>query len=72
LAKDARDCLEMCLLLHTNQEHPDDRLLEHTKELIAELEAAGFHPSPLDPDELTADDGDEDAWEDDDDDVEMS
>ncbi|KAG6812957.1 hypothetical protein H0H92_015076 [Tricholoma furcatifolium] len=60
LAKDARDCLETCKVLHTNQEHPDTPLLEHTNELIAKLEALGVAPSPVD-----AEDGEgEDGWED--------
>ncbi|KAJ8461797.1 hypothetical protein ONZ51_g11309 [Trametes cubensis] len=46
LARDARDCLETCQMLHINQEHPDKPLLEHVRELIAKLEALGIQPSP--------------------------
>ncbi|RPD60083.1 TPR-like protein [Lentinus tigrinus ALCF2SS1-7] len=72
LARDARDCLETCQMLHTNQEHPDAPLLEHVRELIAKLELLGIHPSP----EGEGDD-DGDGWEDvedsdDDGDVEMA
>lgn len=61
LAKDARDCLETCQILHTNEKHPDIPLLEHVKELIAKLDALGITTSPED------DDGDDDEaeWEDD-------
>ncbi|KAF8071895.1 hypothetical protein FPV67DRAFT_1483083 [Lyophyllum atratum] len=48
LAKDARDCLETCQVLHTNQEHPDAPLLEHVRELIGKLDALGITPSPAD------------------------
>ncbi|KAM6504523.1 hypothetical protein JOM56_001466 [Amanita muscaria] len=58
LAKDARDCLETCQVLHTTQDHPDKPLLEHVKELIAKLETQGITPSPAGDNE----DGDE--WED--------
>ncbi|THH01481.1 hypothetical protein EW026_g1251 [Hermanssonia centrifuga] len=34
LARDARDCLEMCKTLHLSQEHPDVPLLDHVRELI--------------------------------------
>ncbi|KAJ8521892.1 hypothetical protein ONZ45_g1439 [Pleurotus djamor] len=71
LAKDARDCLDTCVVLHTNQEHPDAPLLEHARELIANLEALGIKSSPAE------DDGEEEGgWEDvedsGDEDVEMS
>jgi len=46
LAKDARDCLENCQMLHTNLEHPDDKLLEHAVELITQLDALGVKPTP--------------------------
>ncbi len=42
------------LQLHTNQEHPDEPLLDHAKELISKLEALGIQPSPVeeeDPEE---------------------
>jgi len=73
LARDARDCLETCQVLHTNEEHPDVPLLEHVKELIGKLDILGITASPTD-------DGDgvgegENEWEDDsedgDGDVEM-
>ncbi|KAI0707353.1 TPR-like protein [Earliella scabrosa] len=72
LARDARDCLETCQMLHTNQEHPDAPLLAHVRELISKLESLGIQPSP----EGEGDD-DGDGWEDvdgsdDDGDVEMS
>ncbi|KAG6851109.1 hypothetical protein H0H93_000989 [Arthromyces matolae] len=73
LAKDSRDCLETCKVLHTNQEHPDTPLLEHVSELITKLDSLGIAPSPMDGGE---DEG-EDGWEDDegsiesDEDVEM-
>ncbi|KAI9060656.1 TPR-like protein [Trametes sanguinea] len=73
LARDARDCLETCQMLHINQEHPDKPLLEHVRELIAKLEALGIQPSPeQEPD------GEDEEWEDvdgsdeEDGDVEMS
>ncbi|CCM01385.1 uncharacterized protein FIBRA_03436 [Fibroporia radiculosa] len=59
LAKDARDCLETCQMLHVNQEHPDKPLLEHVLELIAKLEALGIQPSPE-----GADEEENDSWED--------
>ncbi|KAI0359859.1 TPR-like protein [Trametes cingulata] len=73
LARDARDCLETCQMLHVNQEHPDKPLLEHVRELIAKLEALGIQPSP---DKEGSDE--EGGWEDiegsddEDGDVEMS
>ncbi len=50
--------------LHRNQEHPDEPMLEHIKELIAQLDSMGISASPLEdgPDE----EGDEDDWESDD------
>ncbi|KAL0954894.1 hypothetical protein HGRIS_003827 [Hohenbuehelia grisea] len=74
LAKDARDCLEACRVLHTNQEHPDHPLLDHANELISKLDELGIKASPAD-DEA----GDEGEWgdvegsedEDEDGDVEM-
>ncbi|KAF4596587.1 hypothetical protein EYR40_007720 [Pleurotus pulmonarius] len=71
LAKDSRDCLDTCVVLHTNQEHPDEPLLDHAKELISKLEALGIQPSPVeeeDPEEGV-------EWEDvdsEDEDVEMA
>ncbi|KAL6307451.1 TPR-like protein [Sparassis latifolia] len=61
LARDARDCLETCQMLHINLEHPDTPLLEHTKELIAKLDALGIQPSP---DDGGKDDDGDAGWED--------
>ncbi|PFH52997.1 hypothetical protein AMATHDRAFT_79399 [Amanita thiersii Skay4041] len=72
LAKDARDCLETCRILHAQHDHPDKPLLGHVKELITKLEAQGIKPSSI-RDEL----GEDEEWddveesEDDDGDVEM-
>ncbi|KAJ3480648.1 hypothetical protein NLI96_g8193 [Meripilus lineatus] len=73
LARDARDCLETCQSLHLKQEHPDRPLLEHTKELISQLEALGIQPPP-DEDEEDGEDGEgwEDVGDSDDEDVEMA
>ncbi|KAG6862547.1 hypothetical protein C0995_000095 [Termitomyces sp. Mi166 len=60
LAKDARDCLETCKVLHTNQQHPDTPLLEHVAELIGKLDALGITPSSMDAQDDEGDDG----WED--------
>ncbi|KAH6909077.1 hypothetical protein BKA70DRAFT_224470 [Coprinopsis sp. MPI-PUGE-AT-0042] len=60
LAKDARDCLETCRVLHRNQEHPDAPMAEHVEELINKLEGMGIKPSPIEED---ADEGGE-GWED--------
>ncbi|KAF5382171.1 hypothetical protein D9615_004402 [Tricholomella constricta] len=48
LAKDSRDCLETCQVLHANQEHPDKPILEHVRELIAKLDTLKITPSPID------------------------
>ncbi|KIM39823.1 hypothetical protein M413DRAFT_446743 [Hebeloma cylindrosporum] len=64
LAKDARDCLETCQVLHRNQEHPDKPLLEHVKELITKLDGLGITASPVN--ESGDRDEDEDEWESDD------
>jgi hypothetical protein len=59
--------------LYTAQEHPDPDLLEHVKQLTAELEANGIQPSAPDVEEGDVAEGEED-WEDTDDekeDVEM-
>ena len=75
LGRDARDCLETCKMLHESQEHPDTPLLDHTKELIAKLDAMGIQPSPDEEQEDGGEEGDEAGWEDvesDDGDVEMS
>ncbi|KJA19477.1 hypothetical protein HYPSUDRAFT_889629 [Hypholoma sublateritium FD-334 SS-4] len=67
LGKDSRDCLETSQVLHRNQEHPDEPMLEHIKELIAKLDSLGISASPLEdgPDE----EGDEEDWESDDESV---
>ena len=62
-------------MLHESQEHPDTTLLDHTKELIAKLDAMGIQPSPDEEQEDGGEEGDEAGWEDvesDDGDVEMS
>ncbi|KAF8273234.1 hypothetical protein EI94DRAFT_1769314 [Lactarius quietus] len=59
LARDSRDCLETCKMLHVNQEHPDLPIREHVQELISKLEELGVKPSP----EGDGQDDDED-WED--------
>ena len=61
------------LKLHRNQEHPDQPLLEHVKELITKLDAIGIASSPLE--DGNDDEGGEwesvDGSEDEDGDVEM-
>ncbi|EDR08558.1 uncharacterized protein LACBIDRAFT_297372 [Laccaria bicolor S238N-H82] len=73
LAKDSRDCLETCQVLHRNQEHPDQPLLEHVKELITKLDALGIASSPLEDgnDEEGGEWESIDGSEDEDGDVEM-
>lgn len=72
LAKDARDCLEMCQMLHASEGNPDVPMLAHVKELIDKLQALGVEPSEEGPED------DDDGWEDvdgsddEDGDVEMS
>ena len=56
--------------LHTSQEYPDEKLLDHTKELISQLDALGIGSAPLGEDD--GDDGWEDAEDDSEEDVEMS
>lgn len=56
--------------LHSTQGHPDEQILQHTQEIIAELAAAGIEPSP-EADVVEGADVDEDAWVDDDGDIEM-
>jgi hypothetical protein len=56
--------------LHTAQGHPDEQILQHAQEITAELAAAGIEPSS-ENDNVEEADGDEDAWVDDDGDVEM-
>ncbi|KZT20139.1 TPR-like protein [Neolentinus lepideus HHB14362 ss-1] len=71
LARDARDCMEMCQNLSANEESPDMSISEYVKELIEKLQVLGVEPSPAGEDE-------EDGWEDvegsdeDDNDVDMS
>jgi hypothetical protein len=67
------DCVRVAqalLQLHTNQEHPDQPMLDHAQELVAQLDALGIQASPVGDAE---DEGDEE-WEDDSDeeDVDMS
>ncbi|KAG9124646.1 hypothetical protein FRC07_010798 [Ceratobasidium sp. 392] len=69
LARDARDCLETCKMLHINQQHPDKPMLAHVEELLAKLDELGITPSAEQVDE---DEEDGEEWEDDDEDVEMS
>ncbi|KAG8925874.1 hypothetical protein FRC01_009582, partial [Tulasnella sp. 417] len=62
-----------CKELHIASEYPDEQILEHTKELIGELEAQGFHATAPDDEGEEAQEGEEGDWVDDDDsDVEMS
>ncbi|KAF8529900.1 hypothetical protein JB92DRAFT_2782757 [Gautieria morchelliformis] len=70
LSRDSRDCVETCQTLHKAQEHPDEQILQHAQEIIAELAAAGVEPS-LEDDLVQDADGDDDAWVDDDGDVDM-
>ncbi|TEB34724.1 TPR-like protein [Coprinellus micaceus] len=74
LAKDSRDCLETCQVLHKNQDHPDKPILDHVQELISQLEAAGIKASPMEEGEEGDTEGDweEVVSEDEDGDVEMS
>ncbi|KAG9076238.1 hypothetical protein FRC06_009624 [Ceratobasidium sp. 370] len=67
LARDARDCLETCKMLHINQQHADKPMLAHVEELLAKLDELGITPSP---EQGEQDDGDAEEWEDED--VEMS
>ncbi|CAE7075239.1 unnamed protein product [Rhizoctonia solani] len=66
LARDARDCLETCKMLHIGQQHEDKPMLAHVEELLAQLDQLGIKPSSEQGDE---DDG---GWVDEDDDVEMT
>ncbi|KAH9002983.1 hypothetical protein EDB86DRAFT_2894351 [Lactarius hatsudake] len=61
LARDSRDCLETCKMLHVNQGHPDLPIREHVEELISKLEELGVKPSPEDGGQ---DDDDDENWED--------
>ncbi|KIJ54713.1 hypothetical protein M422DRAFT_240793 [Sphaerobolus stellatus SS14] len=69
LARDALDCLETCQTLHQTQDHLDEQILQHAKEIIGELRAAGVEPNPVEEEVVT--EGDEDEWVDDEGDVEM-
>ncbi|KAL4074886.1 hypothetical protein V8B97DRAFT_1868111 [Scleroderma yunnanense] len=70
MARDSRDCLETCRMLHSAQAFPDEPLLDHVQELITTLEGLGIQSSPVDEEEGG------DTWEDisnnDDGDVEMA
>ncbi|KAF8514554.1 hypothetical protein BU17DRAFT_52517 [Hysterangium stoloniferum] len=68
LSRDAMDCLETCQTLHQSQGHPDEQILQHATEIIAELSAAGVKPSPEEEVLEDTGDGDNDAWEDEDED----
>ncbi|KAF8588289.1 TPR-like protein [Ramaria rubella] len=70
LARDARACLDTCQMLHQGQEHSDELILQHVREIISELTAAGVGPSP---ESETVDEGgdEDDTWEDEEGDVEM-
>ncbi|KAG9114458.1 hypothetical protein FRC07_007634 [Ceratobasidium sp. 392] len=68
LARDARDCLETCKMLHVNQQHPDTPMLQHIEELLAKLDELGITPD----EQANEDEEDGGEWEDADEDVEMS
>jgi len=70
LAKDAMDCLETCQMLHQAQNHPDEQILQHAKDLIIELVAAGIQPT-AEEEAIEENGDDDDNWEDEDEDVEM-
>ncbi|KEP47611.1 UPF0661 TPR repeat protein [Rhizoctonia solani 123E] len=67
LARDARDCLETCKMLHIGQEHADKPMLTHVEELLAQLDQLGIKASSE-----RGDENDDEEWVDEDDDVEMS
>ncbi|GAB1525230.1 hypothetical protein RhiTH_008387 [Rhizoctonia solani] len=67
LARDARDCLETCKMLHVGQQHADKPMLDHVNELLAKLDELGIKPSSEHGEE-----NDDEGWVDEDDDVEMS
>ncbi|CAE6536445.1 unnamed protein product [Rhizoctonia solani] len=67
LARDARDCLETCKMLHIGQQHADKPMLAHVGELLAKLDELGIKPTSEHGDE-----NDNEEWVDEDDDVEMS
>ncbi|KAL5634394.1 hypothetical protein ACGC1H_002453 [Rhizoctonia solani] len=67
LARDARDCLETCKMLHIGQEHADKPMLTHVEELLVQLVQLGIKPSSE-----RGDENDEEEWVDEDEDVEMS
>jgi len=69
IARDARNCLEICQNLHKAQKHPDEQILQHTQEIIAELATAGVELSSEEV--MDEADGDDDSWVDDEGDVEM-
>ncbi|KIO20459.1 hypothetical protein M407DRAFT_29922 [Tulasnella calospora MUT 4182] len=73
MKRDARIALEKCKELHIASEHPDEQILEHTKELIGELEAQGFHGTTPDDEAEDAQEGEAGEWVDEDgSDIEMS
>ncbi|KAF5367376.1 hypothetical protein D9758_003692 [Tetrapyrgos nigripes] len=72
LAKDARDRLETCQMLHVNEQHPDKPLLDHVRELIGKLDAAGIKASAADEEDNDEGDWVDEASEDEDEDVQMS
>ncbi|KAG8748917.1 hypothetical protein FRC11_011744 [Ceratobasidium sp. 423] len=67
LARDARDCLETCKMLHIGQQHADKPMLAHVEELLAKLDELGIKPTSE-----RGDENDDEGWVDEDDDVEMS
>ncbi|KAG8736946.1 hypothetical protein FRC10_008701 [Ceratobasidium sp. 414] len=69
LARDARDCLETCKMLHVNQQHADKPMLAHVEELLAKLDELGITPSP---EQGEGDDEDAEEWDDEGGDVQMS
>ncbi|KAJ1300064.1 hypothetical protein OPQ81_002546 [Rhizoctonia solani] len=67
LARDARDCLETCKMLHVGQQHPDKPMLAHIDELLSKLDELGIRPTSE-----RGEENDDEEWVDEDDDVEMS
>lgn len=78
MLRDARDCLDTCLILHTQQEHPDEQLVLHVRELLGELEALGVMATPPEEDGVPGEEEGDEEWVDEDEeeeedgDVEMS
>ncbi|EAU85476.1 hypothetical protein CC1G_06377 [Coprinopsis cinerea okayama7 len=71
LAKDARDCLETCRVLHRNQDHPDKPIIDHCEELVAKLDSMGIKPSPIEDADEGGEEWEDIGSEDEDGDVEM-